>query len=157
MGCDTNDCKGLIVFDVDVYQLPPYKAEELCSRLLETLKSNKPEGWKIVVYPVRNEGNDVRVFSFNGEQPSVIPSVRFNAKELIFVQDDISRDQLKEFALLMVGAPVIEISDEVSEYFDDLVDTAFRYEINRKTGFVGDCIANNGAIKVINGKCVIVE
>jgi len=152
------DSKGLIVFTVDVYSLPPFKAEALTDRMLDKLKKDVPEGWHVVVSPVRHEGNKIQVFSFAGEEPKSIPAINIDSKDLIVIEGDVTREELREYGQAMAGAPVNELSDEVNEYIDNLVEFCFKYELNKKKHFIAEEIMESikdGEILIVDGKTSI--
>jgi hypothetical protein len=147
------NAKGLIVYNIDIYSLPPLKAEALCDRVRDELRLRTPEGWKIVVCPVRHEGNKIQVFSFAGEEPTIVHPIKIDSKELIVVNGEMDRTEITDHVLLHLGAPVVTISDEVADLIEEYIDMAFEYEINKKKAFIVDTI--KGHVKTIDGIVVV--
>jgi hypothetical protein len=144
--------KGLIVYHLDVRNLPIAKAEALVKKLRDEIVEKRDEHWPITVAPNRHEGNKVEVFSFEGEQPEVIPPVRINSKELIVVEGEMPKSQIREYVFLMLGAPVYRISDEICDLIDELIEDSFAYEINKKQDFVYDYV--NDLVQVVDNTVV---
>lgn len=129
--------KGFIVYTVEVYQLSPTKVEEFCDRLLERLKLSVPNGWKVIVMPVRNQGSRTQVFTI-GESGAeeVLPFVLENDKLSRVERKEETRSSIRDFVMLMLGAPVQVIGDNLKGVIEDKIEESYRFGVNDKQTFV---------------------
>lgn len=139
--------KGFVVYTVDVLDLSREKAKTFCDELLERLRSTKPEGWSIIVVPVRHKGSKVQVFAVADEGVKEIEPFVLETQGLTKTPHNDTQESVKDYILSMLGVPILTISEEVDEYIDDLIYNAWFYEVNRPKRFVYEEIHN-----LVNGK-----
>ncbi len=142
-----NNGKYLVTIHLNVGQLPPHRAEAFSERVLFNLKEKKPNDClNIIVLPQRGYETWVEVTPLNEqEEPSeAIENFVYEIAEMKrpHMRREHEKDQksLKDYVMLMSGAPVIKIPQALSDEMDRHIDLAFKYGIENKFDYVMEAI-----------------
>lgn len=123
------DTKGVIVYMIDVGQLPSVKAEALIDRVKDEMSKKKPDDWCISFVPVRNKGSKVQVFSLNENNLEEIKPLLMDFKANSFMKEQ-SEQQIKDYVRLMFGCPVRNLTQNVENEIDEAYDLAQYYGVS---------------------------
>lgn len=103
---DATKQKGIIVFTMNVGNLPPFKAEAWIERVKDKfLKNTAHHEWQYIFLPVREQETKVEIFSF--EKCDYTEPVKVLRSEVPFVVP--SKESVKDYVLLMLGEPVVKV------------------------------------------------
>jgi hypothetical protein len=101
--------KGLIVFTINVGQLSPQKAEAFIDRMKERFIKEDTrktfDEWEFIFMPVRVQDTKVEFISY--DQNAQLEAQELLRDETEFIAPD--KAKVKDYALLMLGAPVVKI------------------------------------------------
>jgi hypothetical protein len=126
---DVPNKKGIIVFTMNVGNLPPLKAEAYIERIKDQFrKSGNPQDWQDwqhIFMPVRHQETKVEIFSF--EKCDYIEPMKVLGAVVPFVAP--SKESVKDYVLLMLGAPVVkvELDDTQLEFAYNSTKEAFAH------------------------------
>ncbi len=137
--------RGIIVFKIQVGSLPPFKVETFIERLKDKWKKSltKPDGssplkgWETVWQPFRPsndvyESSSVQVFLIDksGNKDEILPELvdfHVDLMEEFGNKYEEFKEKVKDYVLLMLGAPVVKIELDpqqldmcFQETYDDL-------------------------------------
>jgi hypothetical protein len=139
--------QGIVVYTLDVGSLPPYKAEAFIDRLKDKLSKEKNvwgEGWGFVIQPVRPpQETKVEIFRINASDSEYtrVKGEILGGSELLkgampkFGQQEVYKDQVKDYVLMMLGAPVVKI--ELDDQQLDLCYEATVFDMNNYAVYKG--------------------
>lgn len=145
-----SEIKGLIVYLIEVYNSSPEKTQEYCEKLMQ--KINQLDGWSRSVIPVRHQGSSVQVYALDEGELSELEPYVIEQDKLIHSSKLESEEQIKEYVLMMLGAPVFHTTTKVLDLLEQTIDKAILYNVGDIKSFVYDTlkektIVKNGIIK----------
>lgn len=123
--------QGFILCYQSVGCLPPFKAEALCERIADQMCKKRDKdfpGWAVIVVPVRPpQETRIEIHGVNGNHVDKIEPVKIEGELAQIIVDDTPklRAQIKDYTLLMLGAPVITPNFNDS-YFESVCDMVYR-------------------------------
>jgi hypothetical protein len=130
----SHEVKGFVVFTVNVGNLVPNRAEAFIERMQDRLVAAKPDGWSVIVTPNRTESR-VEVFCLDGVPTAIEPYV-LEGQKLMRSLHLTTPQLLKDQTLLLLGAPVFKVSEDVIDYLDYLLEEVETYGISHKSEYL---------------------
>lgn len=133
---------GFVVFNINCYNLPPIKAEAYVDRIKDTFKPL--DKWQFIFNPTRSEPTTIEIHVVKNGSKKKIESYLLNfckeerSKVLKALKDSKRIEQVKDYVLMMLGAPVIKIELDKTQ-LDMCVSTVIEEisQIIEERAFVG--------------------
>lgn len=159
--------QGIVVYTLNVGSLPPYKAEAFIERLKDKLSKEKNiwgDGWGFVIQPVRPpQKTKVEIFRMNASDSEYarVKGEILGGSELLkgvspqFGQRESYKEQVKEYVLMMLGAPVVQIElddQQLDMCYDVTVQEMNDYAVHKglqsidALPIIGHSVLRDGAV-----------
>lgn len=137
----TKECKGFIVYTVNIGNISTYKVKCYCEKLLKKIKQQRPNGWKSIIVPVRNQFPKIEVFTLSNNEIQEIERFIIDNKHSKLVRfnqntDRNTDDEIRDYVLLYLGLPCVDIDRMVSQKLNELIEEAKEYDINNPKKYV---------------------
>jgi hypothetical protein len=130
--------KTIVVYQVDVLNLPPIKAEAFLERLRDHLKPQTEKFAEVgtIVIPVRNQGSRIYVYALTEDSLEEVKPMVLSHGKLIDIHEEDTPESVSDYVKLMLGAPVISLDQDKLDAIEYYVDKAFQYDVNNKRQYV---------------------